>query len=129
MHPSFVPYRVAGAYIAQRLEREGIDSPEVGIICGSGLSDLSNALEGKTLTVRILTIRNQLARLDVMNRFLTHPDGGSFRPLGRSSTRKSLAFHSKRPSSVTRASWLSVSFQVSRQSVFAVASMPMKGIP
>jgi len=56
MHPTFVPYRVAGAYIAQRLRREGIDNPEVGIICGSGLSDLSTTLEGKTLTVRFLDI-------------------------------------------------------------------------
>lgn len=52
MHPSFVPYRVAGAYIAKRLQDEGIDNPEVGIICGSGLSELSQTLEGKTLTVR-----------------------------------------------------------------------------
>lgn len=52
MHPSFVPYRVAGAYIAKRLQDEGIDNPEVGIICGSGLSELSKTLEGKTLTVR-----------------------------------------------------------------------------
>lgn len=52
MDPSFVPYRVAGAYIAKRLQVEGIDNPEVGIICGSGLSELSKTLEGKTLTVR-----------------------------------------------------------------------------
>ena len=65
MHPSFVPYRVAGAYIAQRLEREGIENPEVGIICGSGLSELNTTLEGKTLTVRPLSIRNHLTRLDI----------------------------------------------------------------
>lgn len=52
MHPSFIPYRMAGAYIAQRLKDEGMDNPEVGIVCGSGLSELSKTLEGKTLTVR-----------------------------------------------------------------------------
>lgn len=52
MHPSFVPYRVASAYIAKRLEEAGIEKPVVGIICGSGLSELSKALEGNTLTVR-----------------------------------------------------------------------------
>ena len=52
MHPSFVPYRVAGAYIAKRLADEGMDTPEIGIVCGSGLSGLSEALEGKKLTVR-----------------------------------------------------------------------------
>ena len=52
MHPSFIPYRVAGAYIPKRLEDEGLDNPQVGIICGSGLSELSKTLEGKTLTVR-----------------------------------------------------------------------------
>ena len=51
MHPSFIPYRKAGAYIAKRLSDAGIDNPEVGIICGSGLSELSKTLEGKTLTV------------------------------------------------------------------------------
>ena len=52
MHPSFVPYRVAGAYIAKRLQDEGMENPEIGIICGSGLSELSKTLDGKTLTVR-----------------------------------------------------------------------------
>jgi purine nucleoside phosphorylase len=51
MHPSFIPYRKAGVYLAKRLEQAGMESPEVGIVCGSGLSGLSNALEGKTLTV------------------------------------------------------------------------------
>ena len=53
MNPSFIPYRMAGAYIAKRLREEGIENPEVGIICGSGLSELSEALEGKKLTVRL----------------------------------------------------------------------------
>jgi purine nucleoside phosphorylase len=51
MHPSFVPYRVAGAYVAKRIQDAGMESPEVGVICGSGLSELSEALEGVTLTV------------------------------------------------------------------------------
>jgi purine nucleoside phosphorylase len=51
MHPSFVPYRVAGAYVAKRIQDAGMESPEVGVICGSGLSELSEALEGVNLTV------------------------------------------------------------------------------
>ena len=61
MHPSFVPYRVAGAYLAKRLQEQGIDNPEVGIICGSGLSGLSDTLEGKTLTVRFSSLARQHA--------------------------------------------------------------------
>lgn len=31
---------------------EGMEFPEVGVVCGSGLSELSNTLEGKTMTVK-----------------------------------------------------------------------------
>ena len=51
MHVSFVPYRLAAAYLRRRLEQAGIMTPTVGIICGSGLAGLSEALEGKTLTI------------------------------------------------------------------------------
>jgi purine-nucleoside phosphorylase len=49
--PTFVPYRVAAAYLKKKLETFGLPSPSVGIICGSGLSGLSSALEGETLTI------------------------------------------------------------------------------
>jgi purine-nucleoside phosphorylase len=52
MDSTFVPYRVAADYLSQKLEEEGIEQPVVGIICGSGLSGLSSALEGKTMTVK-----------------------------------------------------------------------------
>ena len=58
MNSSFIPYRKAGAYIASRLRQEGMEDPEVGIICGSGLKELSQALEGKTLTVSSCKRRN-----------------------------------------------------------------------
>ena len=51
MHVSFVPYRLAAAYLRRRLEQAEIMTPKVGIICGSGLAGLSQALEGKTLTI------------------------------------------------------------------------------
>lgn len=51
MDPTFIPYRLAGAYLIERLEREGLRWPTIGIICGSGLSGLASTLEGKTLTV------------------------------------------------------------------------------
>lgn len=63
MHPSFIPYRKAGAYIAKRLSDAGIDNPEVGIICGSGLSELSKTLEGKTLTVSAISALKTLVHL------------------------------------------------------------------
>lgn len=52
MDPSFVPYRQAAAYLKKKLEAAGLQPPAVGIICGSGLSGLSNALEGDKLTVK-----------------------------------------------------------------------------
>jgi purine nucleoside phosphorylase len=52
MEPAFIPYRVAAAYLQDRLNEARIEHPLVGVICGSGLSGLSNALEGKTLTVK-----------------------------------------------------------------------------
>lgn len=52
MDISHVPYRLAAAYLLGRLEKESMDFPQVGIICGSGLSGLSSTLEGKTLTVK-----------------------------------------------------------------------------
>jgi purine-nucleoside phosphorylase len=52
MDESFLPYRIAAAFLSRRLEEEGIDAPRIGVICGSGLSELSKALEGKTLTVK-----------------------------------------------------------------------------
>ena len=54
---SFVPYRVAAHYLSEKLKENGIAMPKVGIICGSGLSELSKALDGKTLryVVRLVT--------------------------------------------------------------------------
>lgn len=52
MNPTFVPYRVASAYLQERLKEAGLPLPRVGIVCGSGLSELSKALEGDTLTVK-----------------------------------------------------------------------------
>lgn len=52
MDSSFVPYRVAAAYLKKQLEKAGLALPTVGIICGSGLSGLSSTLEGPTLTVK-----------------------------------------------------------------------------
>jgi len=49
---SFLPYRVAAYYLKEQLEKNGMLSPVIGVICGSGLSGLSKALEGKTLTVQ-----------------------------------------------------------------------------
>jgi len=52
MDNSFIPYRLAAAYLKRRLEEEGIVLPTAGVICGSGLSGLSKTLEGKTLCVK-----------------------------------------------------------------------------
>jgi purine-nucleoside phosphorylase len=52
LNEAFLPYRIAASYLSQRLEKAGIDPPEVGIICGSGLSELSEALKGQTLAVK-----------------------------------------------------------------------------
>jgi purine-nucleoside phosphorylase len=53
MDPSFIPYRQAAAYLEKKLNAAGLETPTVGIICGSGLSGLSNALdEEKKLTIQ-----------------------------------------------------------------------------
>jgi len=44
LDPSHVPYRIAAKYILNELEKHDICAPTVGIICGSGLSSLSEAL-------------------------------------------------------------------------------------
>jgi purine-nucleoside phosphorylase len=46
MNPNFVPYRKAAAYLQERLREKNLPLPQVGIICGSGLSELSDAFEG-----------------------------------------------------------------------------------
>jgi purine-nucleoside phosphorylase len=61
MDSTHVPYRIAAAYLLERLERAGFLSqqqqqhhqrlPSVGIICGSGLSELSNTFAAPTLTI------------------------------------------------------------------------------
>lgn len=51
MDPAFVPYRLAAACLKAKLQDANIPNPEIGIICGSGLSGLSQALEGPTLSV------------------------------------------------------------------------------
>jgi purine-nucleoside phosphorylase len=56
----FISYRNAAAYLWKRLQSHYGDSttllPTLGIILGSGLSTLSNALTGETLTVQYLDI-------------------------------------------------------------------------
>ena len=52
MHSTFIPYRVAGGYLTDELEKAGMAKPKIGIICGSGLSELASTLEGQTLTVK-----------------------------------------------------------------------------
>lgn len=52
LEETFIPYRLAAAYLVERLEEEGITFPSVGVICGSGLSGLSKTLDGKTLCVK-----------------------------------------------------------------------------
>jgi Phosphorylase superfamily len=57
MDPSFVPYRIAAAYLLEILEKATVPLPSVGIICGSGLSELSNAMSAaNTLTVKYSSI-------------------------------------------------------------------------
>lgn len=56
MNHTFVPYRVAAAYLKAKLDAAELPAPQVGIICGSGLSELSKALEGKTLSVKYADI-------------------------------------------------------------------------
>ncbi|CAB9522339.1 Purine nucleoside phosphorylase 1 [Seminavis robusta] len=52
MDESFIPYRRAASYLLHRLKEEGIALPVLGVICGSGLSGLSDTLEGKKLRVQ-----------------------------------------------------------------------------
>lgn len=52
MDDSFKPYRIAGAYLMKRLEEEGVPLPVFGVICGSGLSGLSETLEGQIFRVK-----------------------------------------------------------------------------
>lgn len=52
MDPTFIPYRLAASYLKGRLDKACMAHPTIGIICGSGLSGLSAALEGETLSVK-----------------------------------------------------------------------------
>lgn len=52
MHATFIPYRLASAFLNDKLAAASLPPPQVGIICGSGLSELSDALEGATLSVQ-----------------------------------------------------------------------------
>jgi purine-nucleoside phosphorylase len=58
MDPTHVPYRNAAAYLLERLEAAGLQHhrPSVGIICGSGLSELSHTLAAPTLTIAYVDI-------------------------------------------------------------------------
>jgi purine-nucleoside phosphorylase len=56
MDPTFVPYRVAAAFLKEKLETRGLACPLVGIVCGSGLSGLSDSLEGEIVTVKFRDI-------------------------------------------------------------------------
>jgi len=59
MHVSFVPYRLAAAYLRKRIEATaGMVLPTVGIICGSGLAGLSEALDAEApkLTIKYAEI-------------------------------------------------------------------------
>lgn len=44
MEPDFIPYRLASAHLISILKSNGIPLPQIGVICGSGLSGLSNNL-------------------------------------------------------------------------------------
>lgn len=44
MDPSFLPYRQAAKHILSIIESNNIEKPLIGIICGSGLSGLSEAM-------------------------------------------------------------------------------------
>ena len=52
MDTTHVPYRIAASYIFHRLHDAKIALPLIGIICGSGLSELSNTLQDPTLTIK-----------------------------------------------------------------------------
>ena len=44
MDPNFIPYRLAASYLLSELKSNDIPFPKIGIICGSGLSGLSNIM-------------------------------------------------------------------------------------
>jgi len=49
---SFLPYRIAADFLSRKLVEESMEFPSIGVVCGSGLSELSNALEGTILSVK-----------------------------------------------------------------------------
>ncbi|KAL7481544.1 hypothetical protein ACHAW6_007226 [Cyclotella cf. meneghiniana] len=52
LHPTQVPYRQAASYILSTLRQYDVPPPTIGIICGSGLSSLSHALDANsTVTI------------------------------------------------------------------------------
>jgi purine-nucleoside phosphorylase len=52
LHPTHVPYRLAASYILSTLKEYDVPPPTIGIICGSGLSGLSKALDvNSTVTI------------------------------------------------------------------------------
>lgn len=56
MDVTHVPYRLAAAYLAKQLRLGHMQCPQIGIVCGSGLSGLSQTLTGETLTVQYADI-------------------------------------------------------------------------
>eukprot|EP00980_Cylindrotheca_fusiformis_P003792 scaffold834_cov123-Cylindrotheca_fusiformis.AAC.39 len=52
VNESFIPYRQAAHFLWNLLHDAGIEFPLIGVVCGSGLSELSKALEGKTMSVK-----------------------------------------------------------------------------
>lgn len=45
LHPTHKPYRLAASYISRTLKKHNTAAPTIGVICGSGLSGLSAALD------------------------------------------------------------------------------------
>lgn len=57
MDSTHVPYRLASQYILNELQKAGLPKPSVGIICGSGLAGLADALDSKSsLTIKYSSI-------------------------------------------------------------------------
>jgi purine-nucleoside phosphorylase len=56
MNHSFIPYRLAAKYLQDRLVEKGLPFPAVGIICGSGLSELAQTLQDPVLTIQYADI-------------------------------------------------------------------------
>jgi len=52
MDDSFKPYRKAASYLLQRLQDAEMELPQLGIVCGSGLSGLGESLDGPTLRIQ-----------------------------------------------------------------------------